>query len=194
MSKQDVANWARRMLNTPGVVILDTETTGLNDGEIVQISVINVSGDVLLDTFVKPRRGIPKDAFDVHGISDEMVANAPGWKEVSGLLIPLLTDRDVVIYNAVYDRKMMHRSAEHAGMGKIDWKSFATFHCAMEEYAHFWGDWNDWHQSYRWQRLTAACAQQGIDQSQISAPAHSALGDCLRTLELLKAMAEYSTD
>jgi DNA polymerase-3 subunit epsilon len=62
----------------------------------------------------------------------------------------------------------------------------------MQQYAIFYGDWNDWHQSYRWQRLTSACAQQGIDQSKISAPAHSALGDCLRTLELLKVMAVYT--
>lgn len=190
-NQQEAAQWAQQMLATPGAVILDTETTGLHDGEIVQISVINLAGETLLDTLVKPVRGIPLDAQAVHGITDEMVASAPGWMPVSAQLINILAGKTCIIYNAVYDRKMLHQSAEKAGLPKVDWKTFVDFQCAMEVYAMFYGDYNDWHGSYRWQRLTAACQQCGIDQDAINAPAHSALGDCLRTLEVIKHMANW---
>jgi hypothetical protein len=47
--------------------------------------------------------------------------------------------------------------------------------CAMSNYASFVGEWNDYHGNYKWQRLP------GGD--------HSAIGDCLATLELIKKMA-----
>jgi len=185
--KQAMINWARQVLE--GALILDTETTGLSDGEIVQLSVINNVGTVLLDTLVKPVHPIPADATAVHGITDAMVDGAPVWSVVSDQLVSLLKDRRILIYNAVYDRKMMHQSAEKARLPRVEWNALATFECVMLSYAQFWGEWGEWHQTYRWQRLTHACVQQRIDQSLIIAPAHSALGDCLRTLALVKAMA-----
>lgn len=54
-------------------IILDTETTGLdNTAEIVEISVINDQGEVLLDTLIKPTKPIPGDATAIHGITNEM--------------------------------------------------------------------------------------------------------------------------
>ncbi|MDX2137955.1 MAG: 3'-5' exonuclease [Chloroflexota bacterium] len=185
----DAIDWAADILRR-NPLILDTETTGLQDGEIVQISVIDRAGIVHLNTLVKPVHGIPQDASDVHGITEEMVAAAPGWGRVSYDLIKLLAGRDVVIYNAVYDRKMMHRSAEHAGLPKVDWKQLATFHCAMEMYAQFFGNWNSYRKSYTWVALSRACQNENVDLSKITAPAHSALGDCLRTLALIEAMAQ----
>ena len=70
------AQQAQRWLDaTP--VFLDTETTGLNDlAEIVEISILDDDGLVLLDTLVRPRRPIPADAIRIHGIRNEMVAEA----------------------------------------------------------------------------------------------------------------------
>ena len=60
--------------------ILDTETTGLyDDAEIVEISIIDENGGVLLDTLVKPLKPIPAEATAIHGITNEMVATAPTW-------------------------------------------------------------------------------------------------------------------
>ena len=48
--------------------ILDTETTGLyDDAEIVEISIIDENGGVLLDTLVKPLKPIPAEATAIHG-------------------------------------------------------------------------------------------------------------------------------
>jgi len=185
------AQWAAAVLQKP-FVILDTETTGLNDGEICEISIIDHTGAVLLDTFVKPSRPIPLDAFKIHGISDAMVANAPGWAAVGVTVERLIGGKQVIVYNAQYDRRMMHQSDEASGRGYTNWGKLANWDCAMEAYAKFWGDWDDYHRSYRWQRLTTACEQQGIPEPEASA--HSALGDCLRTLEVLKVMAKAAEE
>jgi DNA polymerase-3 subunit epsilon len=46
----------------------------------------------------------------------------------------------------------------------------------MLKHAEWVGEWNDYHGSFRWQKLV------GGD--------HSALGDCLATLETIRKMAE----
>lgn len=175
----------KAMLQLGDYVVLDTETTGLDDGEIVQIAIVNSDGLVLLDTLVKPKRPIPMDATRIHGITNDMVANAPTWEFVRDQVYNCLLGRHVVIYNAVYDRKMMHKSSERWGLTKTEWKDIAAFWCAMEAFAEIYGDWNDYRQSYRWQKLSTAAAHYGIEQTD----AHTALADCLTTLAVCKAMA-----
>jgi DNA polymerase III epsilon subunit-like protein len=165
-------------------VVLDTETTGLHDGEIVQIAIADYSGKVLLDTLVKPVQGIPAEATRIHGITEEMVKDAPGWGEVVSQVENILKGRMVVVYNAVYDRKMMHLSSEHAGLPKTDWRAFSQWWCAMEAFAEVYGDWNSYRRSYTWQSLTNACRYYGIPVTN----AHTALGDVMLTLELCRKM------
>ena len=55
----------------------------------------------------------------------------------------------------------------------------------MQAYAEFHGAWNEEKKSYRWQKLSAAAAQQGVTVTN----AHRALGDCLTTLGVVRAMA-----
>lgn len=165
-------------------VILDTETTGLHDGEIVQIAIINSEGTPLLNTLVKPVYGIPYDAYRIHGIHDEDVKDSPSWRDVAPLVKEVIAGFDVVVYNAVYDRKMMHKSAEKCGMDKIDWKTISPFFCAMVAFAEFYGEWNSYHGNYRWQSLSFAAQHLNISVKN----AHSAYGDCLMTLGILQGM------
>jgi len=174
----------RDVIEDDTFLILDTETTGLDDGEIVQIAILDSKGQTLLDSLVKPYRGIPLDAQRIHGISLAMTADAPRWNELMPHIHSLIQGREVVVYNAVYDRKMFHQSGEKAGIAKIEWKVVATWWCAMEAYARFWGEWNAFRGSYRWQSLTNAARQQGIPVLD----AHSALGDCRLTLAVIRAM------
>jgi DNA polymerase-3 subunit epsilon len=181
------SEWANSLFKNP-FVILDTETTGLNAGEIVEISIINPLGIQLLTAYVKPSIPIPPDATVIHGITDQMVAHEPNWSVIAPKVERILGGQRVIVYNASYDRRIMHQSDEASGRGYTNWATLAKWDCAMERYARFWGEYDDYHHSYRWQRLTTACEQQGIPEP--AANAHSALGDCLRTLELLRVMAK----
>lgn len=174
------------LLRRGNFLILDTETTGLHRGEICQIAIIDDAGKLLMHEYVKPVNGIPDDAMRIHGITNQMVADAPGWAQIAPKVREIVTGRDVVIYNAVYDRKMMHQSAEACGIEKVDWKELANFWCAMEAYAEWYGDWNDYFKNYRYQKLTDAAQRFGVNTLE----AHSALADCLMTLSVIKALAD----
>lgn len=175
----------KTMLKGEDWLVLDTETTGLERGEIVQIAIVHRLGDVLLNTFVKPKEPIPADATAIHGITDAMVENAFTWQDVRNRVFDILYGRNVIIYNAVYDRKMMHQSGERWGMPKTDWKEIASFWCAMEAFAEHYGDYNEYRQSYRWQKLSTAARHYSIQQKD----AHTALDDAETTRQLCLAMA-----
>lgn len=164
-------------------VVLDIETTGPDrPAEICQIAIIDYLGDVMLDRLVKPVRPISPAAIAIHGITNEMVASAPSWKEVKAHVTDAIYGMDVIVYNAVHDRKLMHWSDEAHGLGHTDYKECADWYCAMEAYAEHYGEIDPRYGSYRWQRLTTAMAQQGL----IVSDAHSALGDCMMTLMLIR--------
>jgi DNA polymerase-3 subunit epsilon len=169
--------WARSLLNRQDWCILDSETTGLGIwSEVVQLAIIDPRGDVLLDTLVKPTREIEEGARRIHGITDAMVADAPGFAGVYPRLCDAVRGKTIVVYNASFDRAMLLQSM-HLSMGvdrpNIDGAD--DWQCAMLQYAAYCGEWSSYHQSYRFQRLP------GGD--------HSALGDARATLRLLKRMA-----
>ena len=171
-------DWAKRILNAGEAVILDTETTGLrSQAEICQIAVIDLQGSVLLDTLVKPWRGIPADATAIHGITDATVANARPFDAILPELRKAIQDRPVIIYNADYDLRLICQSAALCGLTVhgLDELGARTLECAMREYAAYCGEWSDHWANYRYQKLP------GGD--------HSALGDCRATLRVIERMA-----
>lgn len=188
--QQAAAEWARQLLSKSDVVILDTETTGLGfDAECCQIAVIDLSGAVLLDTLIKPSIPIPIGATRIHSIATEHVQDAPTFDRAWPQLRAILTGREVVIYNAEYDLRVLHRSGGAAGVALRDlhpelptpdrptWIGGArSVVCAMGYYSMWVGDWSDYHHDYRFQKLP------GGD--------HTAIGDCRATLAVLKRMAE----
>ena len=135
-------------------IFLDTETTGLhNTAEIVEISVVDFDGSVVLDTLVKPAHSIPWEVIRVHGITDEMVVEAPSWTEVWPQVEKLLQGRYVGIYNADFDIRMMKQSHDLNGMS---WEmSEVRNFCIMKLYAQFYG-------TGRWQKLESARRQCGL--------------------------------
>lgn len=173
------------MVREDKYLVLDTKTTGLRRGEVCQIAIIRANGDVAVQQLVKTVKPIPEDASRIHGITDDMVSDAPTWEQIAPLIEKTIQGHDLIVYNAVYDRKMMHQSAEAAGMDKIEWKEIARWHCAMEMFAEYYGDWNSYHNSYRWQRLQDAAHFLNTPKTK----AHDALSDCLMTLYVVNAMA-----
>jgi len=176
----DAVFWSKSLLKTE-FIILDSETTGLWNAEIVAISVIDQNGSVLLDSLLKPQR--PSDLIepgdrgiapvDIHGIHPEDVENAPDFGDVYPQLVEIMTGKHVVVYNAEFDLPLLNLECERRNLETIPWK---RSHCAMLWFAQWFGDWSYRHRNYRWQRLP------GGD--------HTALGDCKATLRVLKTMAD----
>jgi DNA polymerase-3 subunit epsilon len=165
-------------------VVLDTETTGLQwPAEIVSIAIIDHKGNMLLNTLVKPVKPIPGSATHVHGIKDADVVDAPTWADVKEQVLALIAGHHVVTYNAEYDRRMCDLADKALGLPETNYDADG-WHCAMEWYAEIYGDWNDWHQSYTWKKLSKAIKQQGLPLLN----AHGALDDCRMTLSLIRKL------
>jgi DNA polymerase-3 subunit epsilon len=187
-------------------LFLDTETTGLSRmEEVCEIAIIDAAGQVLINTLIKPTKRIPFSSTDIHGISDEMVADAPTIADLLPSLESILRDRTVLVYNVEFDEEKLERSLVAngialAGPGAFEpwWNPFEValggratlWHCVMELYAVYYGDWHDYHQSYRWQGLSTA-----LRQCEIALPApppqlHRAHADVEMTRRLMLYLAE----
>lgn len=180
----------REMIRNNNWVVLDTETTGLKwPAEIVSIAVLSWTGEELVNTLVRPVKPIPREATNVHGITDAIAASAPLWRTVRPKVVEAIEGRDLVIYNANYDLQLLSWTDTLQGIKEHSPWQLGGAHCAMEWYAEYYGEWNDYHGNYRWQRLTDAIRQVGLEVKD----AHGAMGDCRMTRELiLKVIADLA--
>jgi DNA polymerase III subunit epsilon len=180
----DIINWAKSVLADSTAVILDTETTGLGSAdEVVDVAVIDLAGQTLLNSLVRPTVPIHPRAAAVHGLDEDALIDAPGMAYLYPELQRVLAGRRVLVYNAEFDQRIIDQSCAAGGVGYI---ALPSFEDVMYPYAVFYGTWSRYHGNYRWQSLENACWQMEVT---VDAPAHSALGDCLRTLALIKAVA-----
>ena len=165
-----------------GFYVLDVESTGLgDDARIVEIAVINSTGETLLNTLVNPCCPIPAEATQIHGITDADVAEAPLWPDVCNMLEELLlkSPKPVVIYNSAYDCRLIEPSSDAHGHQAPQLHAL----CAMLVFSRWYGEVSYGH-SYRWQSLALAahCLDVSVQGE------HRALADCLTTLGVLKAL------
>lgn len=92
-------------------LFMHSETTGAGEhDEIVEISILDSAGNPLLDALVKPKRHIRPDATNIHGITDEMVDNAPKWSEVLPEVEEILAHKIVCIYDLNSELQALHNS------------------------------------------------------------------------------------
>ena len=182
-ARAEAIDWAQQTIRRPDVLYLDTETTGLGDrDELVDIAAIDNSGRVLLNTLIKPRRPIPRDASAIHGITDEMVRSAPSWADIYPRYLDLLASyRHVIVYNADFDQRLIQQTCIAVTLSPPR----ATWHCAMKQYANFAGEPDRYGRGYRWFQLVQAVSQLGVTLI----PDHSALADARACREVVRAMA-----
>jgi DNA polymerase III epsilon subunit-like protein len=179
---QNAAARARTVLQG-NPLFFDTETTGLGKtSEIVEVGVVDAKGKTMLESLVRPRRRIPADAIAVHGISNEMVRDAPTWAEVWPQVRQLFTGRRVGIFNADFDLRMMRQSHQQHGLSWEDMGGSAF--CVMKMYARYYGDMRGI-ENAKWQSLQKAGRQCGIALPNT----HRAVGDARLTCAVFRHMA-----
>jgi len=177
--------WAQNLLKHY-FVIIDFETTGLK-GEPVQIAIIDKLGHTLLSTLVCPTKfEFEQGAIDVHGITEEMVMNAPTFPEIYTGLYDILHDVGVVAYNAKFDKTVLERTCKAYGL-KMPVADPEEWYDPMLEYAAFKGNWNSYFKSYKWPKLTEAIKDFDL---KLDGEAHDALVDVQITLGLIRGMAK----
>ena len=175
---------------TSNFIILDTETTGLcSAARIVEISCIDRDGNVLVDSLINPGIPIPADATAIHGISDADVADRHSFPALWPSVWNAVRDADcVLIYNAPYDSRLIRQSlaGQEAALAQAGQLSYG---CIMELYARFYGQYNEYHGTYTWQKLVNAVGQCGLP---MDGTAHRALADARSSLAVLQYLASMA--
>ena len=127
---------------------------------------------------------VGQGAFNVHGISEAMLAGAPRWMIVWPKVEAVLAGRMVGVYNADFDLRMLQQT--HVRY-KMRWSMppGTSFFCVMKLYAQYYGERNPKTGGYRWQSLENAGRQCQLPQPN----AHRTIADSLLTRALLAYMA-----
>lgn len=168
---EHVRRTARAWIEDPTTVVLDTETTDL-DGWPIEVSVIDTSGAVLLDTLAAPPVAVSQEARAVHGITDDELAGAPGMDRMLADLAGVLVGRRVLAYNASFDLGVLSRAYSETVRALPLWGEWG---CVMELESWARGDY----------------APDGrVKAKALDAVEHRALGDCRAALAVLARLSE----
>lgn len=174
--------WARSLFDLPNFYILDTETSGISDNdEVVQIGVIDKAGTIVIDTLVKPHKQLSQQVIDIHGITNEQLADAPTLSDLYTMLSTRLAGVPLVAYNMDFDWRLLQQTFR---LSRLPIFKSGKRHCAMKEYARFRGVHGK--RGYKWHKLSSAIR---YEQLQV-VDAHTALGDVRMTLALMQRMAQ----
>lgn len=87
------------------IIFFDLETTGVDitTSRIVELACIKIDLDgnkIEKHSLVNPNIPIPKEASDIHGITDDKVANSPKFIELSKSLYDFFFECDIAGYNS----------------------------------------------------------------------------------------------
>lgn len=157
--------------NKEDYLILDTETTGLEENDkIIDIAIIDLEGNVLLNTLLYTDTEISKEAYAVNHIIKDDLIGKPTFKDIIEKIENIIQDKILLIFNSSFDVNMMKNNGY-----KKDIKS----KCLMNLYMNYIN-------SDRWIGLQEALDYEGIKIEQN----HRALGDCYCCLELIKKINE----
>ncbi len=112
---------------TPRLVVLDTETTGLEakDGHrIIEIGAIEIIGRRITERqfhqYVNPERECDEGALAVHGINREFLESKPKFRDIADDLIEFVRGADVIIHNAEFDIEFLDAELKRAGRARFN--------------------------------------------------------------------------
>jgi len=96
-------------------IVLDTETTGFKPEQgdrIVEIGAVELFNTMptgnTYHQYINPERSMPEEAFKVHGLGDEFLADKPVFKEIAQEFMDFIGQSQLVIHNAPFDMKFLN--------------------------------------------------------------------------------------
>ena len=164
--------------NKDNFVILDTETTGLNEyDEIIQLAIIDLNGNILFEkNFYPTKRGtIPPTVSEIHGLTMKSLEGNRSFAESKKNIELAINNKNIITYNIEFDKRM-YLQTYNLDPENSYYPHNSKWYCAMRLYAQYCNQWDSHYGHYKWHKL------EGGD--------HTALGDCFATLKLIKEMAK----
>jgi DNA polymerase-3 subunit epsilon len=159
-------------------IVLDTETTGLDPEQghrIVEVAALELVNHLptgrTFHSYVNPERDMPEEAFRVHGLSAQFLADYAPFAEVVEPLLAFLEDSPLVIHNAAFDVRFLNAEfRRHSRETLAPGRAIDTLLMAQRRFP---GAPNN---------LDALCRRFGVDAS--GRTLHGALIDCALLAEV----------
>ncbi len=173
-------------------IILDTETTGFephNGDRIIEIGAVEMVKRRLTDNnyhqYIYPERTVPQEAIEVHGITDEFLADKPLFAAIVDDFMEYVTGAELIIHNAPFDVGFINHELSQLPNNK--WGKIED-HCVITDSLKMA------RKSYPGQRnsLDALCKRLYIDNS--NRTLHGALLDSEILADVYLAMTGGQTD
>ena len=106
-------------------IVLDTETTGLDytKERIIEFAAVRLENGKVKKTYqtlINPEQHIRKSSMAIHGITEEMVADAPTEKEVLGEILEFIGDAPIVAHNAIFDYSFINEACKRVFKKKFE--------------------------------------------------------------------------
>lgn len=164
-------------------IVIDIETTGLSEfDEPLQISIIDGDGNTLYNQYLRPiYHDTWEEAERIHHISPQMVQGAPNiYQEMPKINAILAKAKTIIGYNHEYFDCRFLRAY---GAVFLD---YVELFDVMLAFAETYGEWDEFHESYQWQKLTTCAEYYHYDWG--TDAAHDSLADCHATLHCYREM------
>jgi DNA polymerase III epsilon subunit family exonuclease len=96
-------------------IVLDTETTGLDytRERMVEFAAVRLENGKIVDeyqTLINPHQHIRKSSIAIHGITPEMVEDAPTEEEVMPKILEFIGEHPIVAHNAIFDYSFLNEA------------------------------------------------------------------------------------
>ena len=108
------------------LIVLDTETTGLEVGQghrIIELAAVEVVNRRLTGNrfhrYVNPERPIDTGALDVHGVSDEFLQDKPRFADIVDEFLEFIDGAELIIHNAAFDVAFLDTELDQAKKGSL---------------------------------------------------------------------------
>jgi DNA polymerase-3 subunit epsilon len=142
-------------------IVLDTETTGLDPlrgDRLVEIGCVEMLNRIPTGqnyhVYINPERDMPIEAFNVHGLSAEFLADKPLFAAVADEFLAFIADSPLVIHNASFDIGFINAELTRLGRAVLGFDRVVDT-LALARRRHPGGP----------NRLDDLCARYGIDLS-----------------------------
>jgi len=165
-------------------VILDTETTGLDfrsGDRVIEIGCVELRGRQLsgqrFHAYINPEREIPQGAIEIHGLTNEFMADKPKFGEIAADFMDFIRGAELVIHNAAFDVGFLNNELgllQQESIDQLCGEVIDTLRMAREM------------RPGKKNNLNALCAEFGVDNS--GRQLHGALLDAELLAEVYLAM------
>lgn len=97
-------------------IVLDTETTGLDytREKVIEFAAVRLENGKIKDEFqtlINPEQHIRKSSMAIHGISEDMVKDAPTEAEILPKILEFIGDYPIVAHNAIFDYSFLNEAS-----------------------------------------------------------------------------------